>query len=180
MPFIKGRMCVAPSPTAMTDLKLLITTAIACIVCRHAAHSLDRITLQTWNIRVCENCNITKEWHDWTENFRERKVYCVVQIIPISESPRVHVLSKTSALSGLMRKMHRVLWRDFETCLWSSAKGKCWVRLNMPFRRKRIAFHQMTEFERGIIIGFCEKRFSYRVVARVQYNNRRLIRVLKQ
>ena len=37
--------------------------------------------------------------------------------------------------------------------------------VTMPCRRERVKFEQFTEFERGRIIGHCEKEFYYFSVA---------------
>ncbi|KFM62616.1 Transposable element Tc1 transposase, partial [Stegodyphus mimosarum] len=51
----------------------------------------------------------------------------------------------------------------------------------MPRRRKRARFEQLTEFERGRIIGLREAGLSYRAVAsRVQRNSSTVMRVWKQ
>lgn len=51
----------------------------------------------------------------------------------------------------------------------------------MPPRRNRVKFQQLTEFERGRIIGLREGGFSYReIAARVQRNSSTVMRVWKQ
>ena len=51
----------------------------------------------------------------------------------------------------------------------------------MPRQRQRAAFHQLTEFERGRIIGLREGGFSYRAIAaRVQRNSSTVMREWKQ
>lgn len=51
----------------------------------------------------------------------------------------------------------------------------------MPPRRKNKKFKQLTEFERGRIIGLREGRFSYRAIAaRMQRNSSTVMRVWKQ
>ncbi|GFW00472.1 transposable element Tc1 transposase [Trichonephila clavipes] len=51
----------------------------------------------------------------------------------------------------------------------------------MPCRRKGVKFEQISEFERGKIVGLLEARLSYRAVAaRVQRNSSTIMCVSKQ
>ncbi|GFX97702.1 uncharacterized protein TNCV_3065891 [Trichonephila clavipes] len=51
----------------------------------------------------------------------------------------------------------------------------------MPTRRNKEKFQQLTEFERGRIIGLREGEFSYRAIgARMQRNSSTVMRVWKQ